>query len=85
MTEPGEVESQTGVGLLVLREVDSESLAVSGSVLDPAFNLVMDVVREGDMCDVALGPQDIDCVSQVSWGRGSNSREGRKSSQCTDC
>ena len=54
MTEPGEVESQTGVGLHVLREVDSESLAVSGSVLDPAFNLVMDVVREGDMCDGAL-------------------------------
>ena len=70
MTEPGEVESQTGVGLHVLREVDSESLAVSGSVLDPALNLIMDVVREGDMCDGALSPQNLDCVSQVSWGGG---------------
>ena len=68
MTEPGEVESETGVGLLVHGEVDCESLAVPRSVLDPVLDLVMDVVREGNMCDGALGPQNIDYACQVSWG-----------------
>ena len=67
MTESGEVKSQTGVGLFVHSEVDVESLAVSGSVLDPALDLVMNMVREGNMCDGALSPHNIDCVSQVSW------------------
>ena len=70
VTEPGKIEPEVRVGSLVHRECHGESLALLRSGLHPTLDLVVYVMRQGNMSDRPLTLHDGDGVGQVSGRAG---------------